>query len=53
MNQGWYHKTSVIPPLLTEVPVPGKGRTMYVCVGGIEFASFYDFLFDCGSVPTV
>lgn len=51
MNQGWYHKTSFIPTLLTVMPVPEKGGTVYLCVGGIEFASFYDFLFDFGIFP--
>ena len=53
MNQGWDHKTSFVPPLLAETSVPGKGGTVYLCVEGIDFDSFYDFLFYCGIVPIV
>ena len=45
----WAHKTSLVLtlPLVTEVPVPSQG------VRGIDFASFYNFLLDFLTVPTV
>ena len=32
---------------------PGNWAVMYLCVKGIHFASFYDFLLDFGTVRTV
>jgi hypothetical protein len=40
-----YNPTSLTPSLFTEVPVLSQEseQVMYMCVGDIEFAYFYDF----------
>ena len=45
LSNFWAHKTSLIPPLLTEVPViiPECERPCHVFYSDIEFVSFYDF----------
>ena len=49
------HKTSLTTPLFTEVPVPSQEseRSYIYVLGGIDFASFYDFLLNFGSDTTV
>ena len=51
----WSHKTSLMPPLFIEVPVPGhlSETVMHLCIMGIDVASFLDFSIGFGTVPTV
>jgi hypothetical protein len=36
------------------VPEPiEENEQSYMCIRGIDFASFYEFIFDFGTVPTV
>ena len=40
----WSNKTSLMPPLFIEVPVPGplSETVMHLCIMGIDVASFLD-----------
>ena len=49
----WAYKTISTPPLLwSTCAKPWKWAVMYMCVSGIDFSSFYEFLLDFGTVPT-
>ena len=41
-RKAWAHITSLAPPLFIEVAV-NVYMYIYICVKGIEFATFYDF----------
>jgi hypothetical protein len=41
-HEAWAHITSLAPPLFIEVAV-NVYMYIYMCVKGIEFATFYDF----------
>jgi hypothetical protein len=45
----WVLKTSSIPPLFIEVPVPKPDKS---CIRGIEFLRFYNFLIGFEIIPT-
>jgi hypothetical protein len=50
----WAHQSSLNPPLYIEVPVPIKGsERSCMCVWGIDFATFYNFLLNFATVPTM
>ena len=43
----WSNKTSLMPPLFIEVPVPGhlSETVMHLCIMGIDVASFSRFFY--------